>query len=73
MYLPPHSEYGHHADLEIQVFDPILHDYRFLAYFPIDANITLGEQFLQLDVLAFRLRPLPPLPDAFPGTQAVPK
>jgi hypothetical protein len=61
-----HVEYGTHTDLEIMVFDPILHDYRLLAYFPIDANITLGEQFLQLDVIAFRLRPLPPLSDAFP-------
>jgi hypothetical protein len=46
------------------VFDPMLQDYRFLAYFPIDANITLGEQFLQLDALAFRILPPPPRADS---------
>ena len=47
------------------VFDTLVQDYRFLAYFPIDASITLGEQFLQLDVLVFRILPLPPHADSF--------
>jgi hypothetical protein len=55
------------------VFDPLLQDYRFLAYFPIDANITLGEQFLQLDVLVFRLHPLPPRMDSFSEMEAATK
>lgn len=47
------------------VFDPLIQDYRFLAYFPVEANITLGEQFLQLDVLVFRVNPLPPFADSY--------
>jgi hypothetical protein len=33
-------------------------DFRLLTYFPFENNITLGEQFLQLDVLMFRFKTL---------------
>ena len=55
------------------VFDPIIQDYRFLAYYPIESNITLGEQFLQLDVLLFRVRSLPVIADSYHEMEAAPK
>ena len=35
---------------------PLIQDYRLLAYFPLASSVTLGEQFLQLDVLIFRFK-----------------
>lgn len=38
------------------ICDPLIQDYRLLAYFPLTSSVTLGEQFLQLDVLIFRFK-----------------
>lgn len=48
------SDYKHVKTLEIYVYDPITQNYEFLSYFH-NQSINLGEQFLQLNTLLFRV------------------
>ena len=58
-YSPSYPAYGHHQEYHIYVHDPCIGDFRFLAYYPPQHPITLGEQFLQADTLLFQVRSTP--------------
>lgn len=58
-YSPSYAAYGHHQEYHLYVHDPCIGDFRFLAYYPPQHPITLGEQFLQADTLLFQVRSTP--------------
>jgi hypothetical protein len=58
----PNPAYGLHQEHRVYVYDPYVADFRFLAYFPQENSILLGEQFLQADTLLFKIQQIPAFP-----------
>lgn len=59
VHLSSIKAYGIDQEYQVYVFDPCVQTFRFLAYFPQEDSITLGEQFLQADTLLFEIRKVP--------------